>query len=87
MKKLGNIWLLLLLSIIPYGVYACAACEAQQPALFKGITHGPGPQGNLDFVIVTIATAILLVTLVLAVKFIFKPGEKNPGHIKNMILE
>lgn len=66
-------------------VWACAACEAQQPTFLKGITHGPGPDSNLDYFIVSIAVIIVLFTLYYSVKWLIKPGETNANHIKQTI--
>lgn len=64
---------------------ACPACEKQQPKLLQGITHGSGPDGNMDYVIIAIVVVIVLLTLFYSVKFIFKPGEKADNHIKKII--
>ena len=66
-------------------IWACAACEEQQPAFLKGITHGPGPDSNLDYFIVSIAMIIVLTTLYYSVKWLIKPGETNANHIKQTI--
>lgn len=65
---------------------ACPACEKQQPKILRGITHGAGPSGNWDYVIVAAAVVITLVTLFYAVKWIVKPGEKDLNHIKRTVL-
>jgi len=67
--------------------WACAACQEQQPSFFKGITHGPGPDGNLDYFIVSIAMIIVLATLYYSVKWLIKPGETNANHIKQTIFK
>jgi len=66
--------------------YACPACEKQQPALLKGISHGAGPDSNWDMVIVWVIAIIVLLTLVFSIKFLIKPGEKSKSHIKRYIL-
>jgi hypothetical protein len=38
-------------------MYACDACEKQQPEILRGITHGAGPQSNWDYLIVSVAAA------------------------------
>jgi hypothetical protein len=65
---------------------ACPVCERQQPKLLKGITHGAGPQTNWDYLIISIAAAIVLVTLFLSVKWLLRPGEKSKTHIKYSVL-
>ena len=83
MKKL----LLLLALVAPaLATLACPACEKQQPRILRGITHGGGPDGNWDYVIVLATVAIVVVTLFFAVKWIMFPGEKDSNHIKRTIL-
>jgi hypothetical protein len=67
--------------------FACEVCEAQQPKILRGITHGAGPQGNSDYVIVIAAAILVLFTLVYAIKFLAKPGERGSNHIKRTILQ
>lgn len=83
MKKIILFLGLLLLGI---HAYACPACEKQQPKILRGITHGSGPQGDSDYIIVWSAVIIVLATLFLSIKWIFKPGEKSEKHIKRLIL-
>lgn len=68
-------------------VAACEVCEANQPKILRGITHGGGPQGNSDYFIVIAAAVFVLITLVFAVKFLVRPGEKRADHIKRSILQ
>ena len=83
MKKI----LLLMLTVIPgVAAFACPACEKQQPTLLKGITHGAGPDGNWDYVIVTISVIIVLFTLFFSVKWMIRPGEQSQSHIKRLVL-
>lgn len=65
---------------------ACPACEKQQPAITKGITHGGGPASNWDWVIIAVISIITILTLIFSVKFLIKPGEKSDDHIKKSIL-
>ena len=83
MKKL-----LIFLPLLLIGVqaFACPACEKQQPKLLKGISHGTGPSGPMDMVIVWSMVALVLFTLIFSLKWIFKPGEKSATHIKRYIL-
>ncbi len=67
-------------------VMACDACKKQQPAITQGFTHGAGPESNWDWVIVSVIAAITLLTLIFSLKFLIKPGEKNPDHIKHAVL-
>jgi hypothetical protein len=65
---------------------ACPVCEKQQPRLLRGITHGAGPESELDWIIVGIALAITLYTLFRSVKLLIHPDESEQGHIKQSIL-
>jgi len=67
-------------------VSACPACEKQQPQITQGLTHGTGPQSNWDWVIIGIVIVITLFTFVFSLKYLIKPGENNPDHIKQLIL-
>ncbi len=66
---------------------ACEVCEANQPKILRGITHGAGPQENSDYIIVIIAAVLVLFTLVYAVKLLALPGERGSNHIKRTVLQ
>ncbi len=66
---------------------ACPVCEKQQPKLLRGITHGAGPQSNWDWIIVGMMLLVTVLVFFYSVKFLLKPGEKNPRHIKQTILQ
>lgn len=66
---------------------ACEVCEANQPKILRGITHGAGPQGNSDYIIVMIAIVMVLFTLFYAIKFLARPGERGADHIKRIVLQ
>jgi len=67
--------------------WACEVCKKNQPKVLEGITHGAGPQGNLDYIIIWTAVVIVTVTLLLSLKFLIRPNEDNPNHIKNIVLD
>ncbi|MEO6948656.1 MAG: DUF6019 family protein [Ginsengibacter sp.] len=83
MKKILVLLPMLMIGLI---TWACPACEKQQPKILRGITHGVGPSSNWDLVIVMITAVIVLATLFFTIKWIVKPGEKEPSHIKRTIL-
>jgi len=83
MKKIFLITVLLLCTLWTFG---CPVCERNQPRILRGITHGAGPEGKWDYVIVWIAVAIVLATLFFSVKWLIRPGEKSDHHIKRFIL-
>ena len=49
-------------------------------------TNGKPPQSNamLDAIIIWVAVIIVLATLFMSIKFLIKPEEKDPKHIKNI---
>lgn len=71
----------------PTTLFACDVCQKKQPELLKGITHGTGPQGNIDYILIWSAVVIVAVTLFLSVKYLVKPDESAAGHIKNIVIE
>ncbi|MBX7123814.1 MAG: hypothetical protein K1X42_16930 [Opitutaceae bacterium] len=75
------------IAALPSLAPACELCSAQQPTFLRGLTHGAGPQGNLDYVIVATALVIVLFALAWAVKCLVRPGERSPDHIKRTILQ
>jgi len=83
--------LLFIICLMVFGLssplLACEVCKSQQPKVVQNITHGAGPQGQSDFIIIAIAIAIVLFTLILSIKYLMKPGEDSPGHVKRIILE
>jgi choline-glycine betaine transporter len=72
--------------LIHLSAWACPVCERNQPKVLKGITHGTGPESQWDYVIVWITILIVLLTLFFSVKWLIRPGEKSPEHIKRVIL-
>lgn len=66
--------------------FACEVCEQNQPEPLQGITHGPGPSGNIDYIIAIVAIVTVGISLFLAIKFLVKPKEGQPDHIKNIVL-
>ena len=66
--------------------YACEVCKAKQPKGFENLTHGEGPQGNIDYLIMYSAILIVGYTLIMSVKYLINPKEKNQRHIKNIVL-
>lgn len=65
---------------------ACDLCEKNQPEVLQGVTHGTGPQGQMDFVITWSAVVIVGLVLFYSIKFLGWPRENSPGHIKNLVV-
>lgn len=78
--------LLILLCCTRFTTMACAICEKQQPKILRGITHGGGPDSNLDYVAIFIMVLITVATLFFSIKWIIRPGERSGLHIKRTIL-
>ncbi|ACB76150.1 hypothetical protein [Opitutus terrae] len=85
MSRLLHLLALLLLSRTV--AFACEVCSAQQPSIWQRFTHGGGPQGPFDYVIVLCAVAVVGVTLGYSLKYLLRPGERGADHIKRAILE
>ena len=66
--------------------FACPVCESKQPKGFENITHGEGPDGDIDYIIMLTAVVIVGYTLIMSIKYLVKPKEKNENHIKNLVL-
>ncbi|MEP2670251.1 MAG: hypothetical protein ABJH04_14710 [Cyclobacteriaceae bacterium] len=87
MKKLGKVSFVFLTAFLIYGnVLACELCKKNQPKVLEGITHGQGPQGDTDYLIIGVAIIIVSIALFLSLKFLIRPNENNPEHIKNIVL-
>jgi hypothetical protein len=82
MKKLVmTVWL-----VAAAGVsHACDVCTRQQPKVWRGVTHGAGPDGVWDYVIVGATAVIGVIALFYATMWIVRPGEREPGHVKYSI--
>lgn len=63
---------------------ACDVCRKNQPEVLRNITHGTGPESNWDYIIIWPAVAIVFF---LSLKFLIRPNEAEPGHIKNIVVE
>lgn len=86
MKKL-SLLLLLVLTVSVSSVVACEVCRQNQPKPLRNITHGAGPQSDWDYVIITIGIIIVSFTLYYSLKYLIRPGEKHPDHIKHIVVD
>lgn len=87
LKEMKQIGLLIILVGLGQEAWSCPVCERNQPKLFRGIVHGSGPDSSWDYVIVTLMTLISILTLIYAIKWLIRPGEKHSNHIKRTILK
>ena len=81
-----NLFAFIIFFLAHISIYACDACEKQQPEILRGITHGPGPQSNWDYLIVSVGAAIVVATFFFSIKWLLSPGEKGENHIKRTVL-
>lgn len=84
MRKISLITLYLLGSVT--SSWACEMCKQNQPKPLQNITHGVGPQSDWDYVIMVVGIMVVSLTLFYSLKFLIRPGEKNPDHIKNIVV-
>ena len=70
-----------------FSTYACPVCDrAKARAAFGSFTHGVGPTSNWEYLAVWIVIAAVLLSFFYSVKWLIKPADKNPDHIKYSIL-
>lgn len=86
MKRLIALLILMLIGL-PTRLLACDVCNRRQPEALKGVTHGIGAQDNIDYIITWGAIVIVGITLFFSIKFLVRPKESAPNHIKNIVVE
>jgi len=88
MKKVLKVSLITILSLMAFvpSALACEVCKENQPKPLQNITHGVGPQSDWDYVIITAGILIVSITLIYSLKFLISPREKDPDHIKNIVV-
>lgn len=84
MKK-GILLFTLLFFLGQFMTFACDVCKENQPKGLENITHGAGPSGNADMFIIWGAVIIVAFTLFYSLKYLIRPKETNPDHIKNIV--
>lgn len=85
MKTIKNTAIFFFLLVVNFA-FACDACKLQQPKVTRDFTHGVGPRGDFDWIIVAVIAVLTILTFIYSLKFLVKPGEKDRNHIKNSIL-
>lgn len=80
MKKITT--LLVWFFFVQNSLFAQLTCEKVSPL---GTAGADDSKGFMDAVIIGIAVIIVLFTLIMSMKYLFKPGEKDPNHIKNIV--
>lgn len=84
MKKNILISSLFILAYQPV-LLACELCKKNQPKGLENITHGEGPSGNMDYIITWSAVVLVAITLFFSIKYLVRPKEDSPDHIKNIV--
>ena len=84
MKKTVSIFIFIFL-LGQQLAFACDVCKKNQPKVLQNVTHGAGPSGTMDYIIIWTAVVIVAATLFFSVKLLIKPKEDNPSHIKNIV--
>lgn len=84
MKKIAPLITILVL-FVQQIASACDLCKQNQPKILQNITHGPGPSGTVDYIIIWGAVIIVGITLFFSLKYLISPKETNPDHIKNIV--
>ena len=77
---------LVTLMVWSFPSFTCEVCQVNQPKMLKNITHGTGPQGNTDMIIIWSAAVIVTITLFFSIKYLVNPKENNEEHIKNSVI-
>lgn len=84
MKKLILLIALLLITQ-SHTAFACDVCKKNQPKVLENITHGTGPTGILDYIIIWSAVLIVAITLFFSIKYLVRPAESRHDHIKHIV--
>ena len=62
-------------------LWACPVCEKRQPKGFAGITHGVGPGGLFDYLMLYGSILIVVITFGLFLRYLLKP-ESAPNQLR-----
>lgn len=66
--------LLLLVSLlVSLPIWACPVCDKRQPKGFAGITHGVGPSGVFDYLMLYGSILVVVLTAGLFIRFALWP--------------
>lgn len=72
MKKLLLLLLANGLAALPFWAFACPICERRQPKGFAGITHGVGPGGTFDYLMLYTSLLVVALSFGLLLRFTLK---------------
>lgn len=86
MIKRAKISLSVVAILFSTALFACDACQLQQPKVTKGFTHGTGPQSDWDWFIVVIVIIITIWTFFTFSEVFIKTWRKTRSPYKVFIL-
>ncbi len=81
-RGISKLAFVVLFLFVQNDIFAQLLCDTE-PAT-TGINTST-PNRMLDAIIIGVAIMIVLFTLFMSIKYLFKPGENNPNHIKNIV--
>ena len=61
-------------------VFACDLCKSHQPEVLQEVTHGMGPQGTMDYILLWGAVIIVLITLILSIALLAFPKRMDKNN-------
>ncbi|MCX8473307.1 MAG: hypothetical protein ORN85_06620 [Sediminibacterium sp.] len=68
--------------------FACDVCKrANERKMWINVGHGSGADNWTDFIWIFITAIITIYTLFFSIKYLYKPEEKSPQHIKYSIFQ
>ncbi len=87
--KLKHIAILALTLVLqlPLEILACEVCQKNQPKILQNITHGTGPQSDLDYILIWTAIGVVIVSLAISIKLIIQPKDNRHEQIKNIVID
>ncbi len=86
LKKIGLF--LVIISTQHFVSMACDVCKrANERKMWINIGHGSGADNWTDFIWISLTLIIAVYTLFYSIKYLCKPGEQTPHHIKYSIFQ
>jgi hypothetical protein len=81
----NNLLTLLATLLLALPALACPLCAKNQPKGFANITHGVGPGGPFDYVMLYGSIAVVVFTMGLFLRFLVRPdGRRNQARREHL---
>jgi hypothetical protein len=81
----NNLLTLLATLLLALPALACPLCAKNQPKGFANITHGVGPGGPFDYVMLYGSIAVVVLTMGLFLRFLVRPdGRRNQARREHL---